>query len=292
MIPATARDNGRVASNGGKPPMARLLSAGARRADRFAHAAGVDQALDEAVEEAVVRALRSPAIGRAIERAIEERAVTVTLSGDEVARMVSEALGSRAAERAWDEVLASEQAQMLVERIAGAPEIRAAVAAQTGGLITDIGVRLTKITEALDDAVERVVAPRRHESETDQVGLVTRLAAAGVDLGLLVVAYSLISSMLASVIPFAFGSHLSLAAAIILGVLGFLAAGGILAAFWALVGQTPGMRFLSIRLLHAGSRQITARCAITRVLWLLVSIAPAGLGPARHRARSRAPGLA
>jgi uncharacterized RDD family membrane protein YckC len=225
-----------------------------------------------------VRALRSPAIGRAIERAIEERAVTVTLSSDEVARIVKQVLESQAAERAWDEVLASEQAQMLVERIAGAPEIRAAIAEQTGGLITDIGVRLTKITEALDDAVERVVSSRDHDSETDQAGMVTRLAAAGVDLGLLVVAYSLISSMLASVIPFAFGGRLSLAVAILLGVLGFFAAGGILAAFWALVGQTPGMRFLSIRLIHEGSREITARCAITRLLWLVVSLVPAGLG--------------
>jgi uncharacterized RDD family membrane protein YckC len=266
-----------VADDGAKPPVARLLSAGAKSAGRMAQATGVDRALDEAVEEAIVRALRSPAIARAIERAMEDHAATA-LDGDEIARVVRQVLDSAAAERAWDEILASEQAQMLVERIAGAPEIRAAIAAQTGGLITDIGVRLTKVTEALDDAVERVVSPRRAEAETDQVGLITRLAAAGVDFGLLVVAYSLISSMLASVIPFAFGGRLSLPVAIILGALGFLAAGGILAAFWALVGQTPGMRFLSIRLTADGSREVTARCAIKRVLWLCVSLLPAGLG--------------
>ncbi len=267
-----------MASDGAKPPVARLLSAGARSAERMAHATGVDRALDEAVEEAIVRALRSPAIGRAIERAMENHATTVALDGDELARMVRQALESEAAEQAWNEVLRSEQAQMLVERIAGAPEIRAAIAEQTGGLITDIGVRLTKITEALDDAVERLVSARDADSETNQAGLVTRLAAAGIDLGLLVLAYSLVSSMVATVIPFAFGGHLSLAVAIALGVLGFLAAGGIIAAFWALVGQTPGMRFLSIRLVHEGSREISARCAIRRVLGLIVSLLPAGLG--------------
>jgi uncharacterized RDD family membrane protein YckC len=267
-----------VASESGKPPVARLLSAGARGADRVAHAAGVDRVLDEAVEEAIVRALNSPTIGRAIERAIEERTAATSLDADEVAQIVKQVLESQAAERAWDEVLRSQQAQMLVERIAGAPEIREAIAEQTGGLITDIGVRLTKLTEALDDAVERVVSPRGHDSEIDQAGMVTRLAAAAVDFGLLFVAYSLISSMLASVIPFAFGSHLSLPVALVLVVLGAFAASGVLAAFWALAGQTPGMRFLSIRLTHEGSHEISARCAVTRVLWLVPSLIPAGLG--------------
>lgn len=267
-----------MTNDGAKPPVARLLKVGAKRAGRVVQATGVDQALDEAVEEAIVRALRSPAIGRAIERAMEDRATTVSLDADQVAGMVKQVLESEAAQHAWDEVLASEQAQMLVERIAGAPEIRAAIAEQSAGLITDVGIRLTKLTEALDDAVERIVSRHNPDRETDQAGLVTRLAAAGVDIALLVVAYSLVSSMLASVIPFVFGGQLSLPVAIALGVVGFLAAGGVLAAFWALAGQTPGMRFLSIRLISDGSREISARCAIQRVFALALALLPAGLG--------------
>src|ERR1700722_11257484 len=150
----------------------------------MAHVAGVDRALDQAVEEAIVRALRSPAIGRAIERAIESHAATMDLSSDEIAQIVKRVLESEGAEQAWTEVLASEQAQMLVERVAGAPEIRAAIAEQGAGLITDVGVRLTKLTEALDDALERIFRPHDDESETDQAGLATRLVAAGIDLGL------------------------------------------------------------------------------------------------------------
>jgi uncharacterized RDD family membrane protein YckC len=175
-------------------------------------------------------------------------------------------------------VLASRQVQMLVERIAGAPELRAAIAAQSAGLITDIGVRLTKLTEALDDAMERVVRPKTEDSEIDQAGLATRLVAAAIDVGLLFLLYSLASTFVASVIPFAFGTQLTLVGGIVLGVLAFLVAGGILAGFWALAGQTPGMRFLSIRLIHEGSTDITARTAIRRVGALLVSIVPVGLG--------------
>ncbi|MFZ0088897.1 MAG: RDD family protein [Solirubrobacteraceae bacterium] len=264
--------------NSGKPPVTRLLTAGAKGAERMAHAAGVDRALDEAVEEAIVRALRSPAIGRAIERAIESHASTVELNSAEIAQVVRRALESEAAADIWTEVLASEQAQMLVERVAGAPEIRAAIAEQSAGLITDVGVRLTKLTEALDDAVERIVRRRDPDSETDQAGLATRLTAAGIDLGLLFVAYSLASTALASVIPFVFGEELSLAGGILLGTLGFIAAGAIFASFWALTGQTPGMRFLSIRLTHHGSREISAGVATRRLLALMVSLLPAGLG--------------
>lgn len=266
-----------VESDAGKPPVARLLTAGAKGAERVAQATGIERALDEAVEEAIVRALRSPAIRRAIERALESSTVTAEVNSDEIARGVKRVLESDAAGQIWDEVLASEQAQTLVERIASAPEIRSAIAAQSAGLITDIGVRLTKITEALDDALERVVR-RDPESETNQAGLATRLAAAAVDLGLLVAVYSLASTVLASVIPFTFGGQLSTAAAIVLGVLGFIAAGGIVATFWALVGQTPGMRFLSIRLSYHGSREVTLGCAVRRVLAVILSIVPLGLG--------------
>lgn len=268
-----------VAPDPDQPPVTRLLKAGARSAERVARVTGVDRALDEAVEEAIVRALNSAVVDRAIERAVALRAPMVELNADEIAQVVKQALDSEAGERIWAEVLASGQVQMLVERIAGAPEIRAAIAAQSAGLITDVGVRLTRLTEALDDTLERVVRPAgQSESETDQAGLATRLVAAGIDLGLLFLAYSLASGVLASVISYSAGQHLSLAAAIVLGGLGFLAAGAIFSTFWALVGQTPGMRFLSIRLTHHGSRDITLKLAIRRFLAVIVSVIPLGLG--------------
>ena len=262
-----------------QPPVARLLRVGAKGAERVARATGVDRALDEAVEEAIVRALNSEVIDRAIERAVALRAPTVELNAQEIAQLVKRGLDSEAGERIWAEVLASDQTQMLVERIAGAPEIRAAIATQSAGLITDIGVRLTRLTEALDDTMERVVRPRDEaDSETDQAGLATRLVAAGIDLGLLFAVYSLASGVLASIISFTFGQQLSLAAAIVLGALGFLAAGAVFSAFWALVGQTPGMRFLSIRLTYHGSRDITLGLAARRFLAVILSVIPFGLG--------------
>ena len=261
-----------------RAPVARLLTAGAKGAGRVAHATGVDRALDEAVEEAVVRALGSPAVGRAIERAIQNHTAAAGLSKDEMAQVVKQVLESDAAAEVWDEVLQSVELQMLVERIASAPEIRSAIASQGAGLFTDIGVKLTKLTEALDDLLERVARRHNADSETNQVGLATRLVAAGIDIGLLVAIYSIISSVFASVISFAFGGHLSLVGATVLGTLGFFAAGGALVAFWSLAGRTPGMHFLSIRLVHDGSDDISLRRSVHRALGLLVSLVPLGLG--------------
>jgi hypothetical protein len=55
--------------------MTRLLSAGAKGAERMAHATGVDHALNQAVEEAIVRALAADATNEQIERAIENQEI-------------------------------------------------------------------------------------------------------------------------------------------------------------------------------------------------------------------------
>lgn len=271
-------DAAKVGTDAEEPPVSRVLAVGAKSAERMAHATGVDRAVNQAVEEAIVRALRSPIVIRAIERAIESHGGTAEREDDEIAQLVKRILASDAANHAWAEVLESEQVQKLVERIAGAPEIRAAIASQSAGLITDIGVRLTLITERLDDALERVTRPRDPDSETVEAGLATRAVAGAIDLGLLFAGYSLISGVLASLVAGLFGQTLSLTAIVILAILGLIVGGGIFAAFWALAGQTPGMRFVAIRLTHRGSREVTFGCAVRRVLAVVVSLLPFGLG--------------
>lgn len=267
-----------MAPDGATPPAARVLTAGAKGAERMARVAGVDRVLNEAVEEAIVRALRNPAVIRAIERTVETHAEAAERDSEEIAEVVKRVLQSDAAGQVWAEFLESDQMQMLVERIARAPELRAAIASQSAGLITDIGVRLTVISERLDDALERVVRAHDPESETNQAGLATRAIAGAIDLGLLFAAYSLISGVLASFVAAVFGHTISLTGVAVLTALGVMVGGAIFAAFWALAGQTPGMRFLAIRLEHHGSTEITSGCAIRRVFAVILSLLPLGLG--------------
>jgi uncharacterized RDD family membrane protein YckC len=272
-----------------RSPAARVLGVGARGAERLAGATGVDKAIEDAVEEAIVRALRSPAVERAIVRALEEqnavgRAVEQALTSDQVADAVVKALDTEVADRVWAEILASPKAQMLVERIAEAPEVRAAITQQGMGLITDVGRRLTAITEAMDDAAERVAHGllRRpgHEAETNQVGLITRALAAVIDLALISAALSLASGLIASIIPAATGEGggLSIWGLLGFGLVGFALGGSAFVAFWALVGQTPGMRLLSIHLDVNGSREVGLRRAIKRLFAIPLALLPAGMG--------------
>ena len=275
--------------NGPRSPAARLLGAGARGAERLAGATGVDRALEDAAEEAIVRALRSEAVERAIVRVIVEQnavqsALEQALTNDEVAQTIVDALDTEVADRVWEEILASPKAQMLVERIAEAPEVRAALAQQGVGLVTDVGHRLTAITERLDDAAEklihRILRKPGHEAETNQVGLVTRAAAAAIDLGLLSVAFSISSGVIASIVPAATGGSdgFSIWAILGFGVAGFLVGGSLFASFWALVGQTPGMRLLSIHLDVNGTREIGLGRAVKRLFAIPLALLPAGLG--------------
>jgi uncharacterized RDD family membrane protein YckC len=119
-----------------------------------------------------------------------------------------------------------------------------------------------------------------HEAETNQVGLVTRALAGVVDLALISALLSIGSGLLASVVPAVTGGSdgLSIWGVLTFGVVGFLIGSAIFVAFWALVGQTPGMRFLSIHLDAAGRREIGLRRAFRRMLAIPLSLLPAGLG--------------
>lgn len=288
--PKTPGAEPRPSNGGGTPLASRIIGTGARGARRVVGATGVDHALDAAVEEAIVSAMESPAVERALIRLAEEgrlqEALERAIAEADVEDTIRRALDSDVSDRVWEQILASEKAQMLVERIAEAPEVRAAIAQQGFGLIADIGRQVSRLTEALDDVAERlahaIVRQGDHDAETNQTGLVTRLAAAAIDAALIGGLLSLGAGLFASIIPFAFGdvSGLSTLAVVLLAVAAFTTAGGIFVTFWSLVGQTPGMRFLGIRIVVAGSSssEIGFRRALERWLAIPLAVLPLGLG--------------
>ncbi len=268
----------------------RVLGGAVRGARGVAGATGVDHALDAAVEESIVRAMESPAVARALIRLAEDGELQGVLeravASADVEDAVERAIDSDAADRIWEQLLASDKAQMLVERVAEAPEVRAAIAQQGFGLVSDIGRQVSRLTEAVDDVFEKIVrglfrrSEREQDIETRAVGLITRLTAAAIDVGLLVGAFSIISGLLASIVPVAFGSDtgLSFVGAIIVGLIGLLAGGAVFVTFWSLVGQTPGMSFLGIRLEADGRPDIGFRRAVRRLFAVPLSVIPFGAG--------------
>ena len=181
--------NDAVAQNGHLPLSARLLGVGVRGAGIVTKATGIDKAVEVAAEEAIVAAVESEAVERAMARVLQgpivEEAVQGALESDTVKRAVLEAMDSELVDEVWRRLLASEEAQQLVERIAGAPEVRAAISAQGVGLLEDIGRTIGKLTRGLDDSFERIVRRiffrKQRPEKTNHVGFISRALAYVID---------------------------------------------------------------------------------------------------------------
>ncbi len=280
-----SESNGAAELNGHLPLSARLLGVGVRGAGIVTKATGIDKAVEVAAEEAIVAAVESEAVERAMARVLQgpivEEAVQGALESDAVKRAVLEAMDSELVDEVWRRLLASEEAQQLVERIAGAPEVRAAISAQGVGLLEDIGRTIGKLTRGLDDSFERVLRRiffrKQRPQPTNHVGFVSRALAYVVD-GVFVNLGFTAFIALVSLVDTAFGGSNSGGSsfAIAVGSTTWVAMGSLyLVSFWSLAGQTPGMRFVGIEL---DSGRLPARRSFGRLVGLYLSVVTLGIG--------------
>jgi uncharacterized RDD family membrane protein YckC len=264
----------------------RLLEGGAKGVGRLAGVTGIDRTVEVAVEEAIVRALESAAVERAITRLIEDgrlsEAIEDAIDGDQIEATVKRAIESEVADRIWEDILASDKAQMLVERIAEAPEVRVALASQGVGLISDLGRQISRAASAVDDFVERIlrkVFRRDQRAEpTDHVGLVGRGVALAADAGILAAGFAIFSAVFSGTWQLVSDERIPAWLAAILSLATFITIGVYFIGFWAFEGQTPGMRFVGIQLEHEGSPEIGVRRAWKRLWATVLAVIPFGLG--------------
>ena len=269
------------------PLSVRLLGSGVRGARTVSRAAGIDRAVEAAAEEAMVAAVESEAVERALARVLQgpvvENAVHGALDSETVKRALIDALDSEMVDEVWRRLLASDEAQKLVERIAEAPELRAAISAQSAGLIKDIGHTIGNATRRLDTVVERIARriffrPQRVQP-TDRAGAVSRLLAFGLDALIVNLVFSGLAAI-AALIASAFtgnGNGVSDLRSPSARSPGSRLGAFYLVVFWSLAGQTPGMRFFGIRLGVEGER-LPLRRSLRRLLGLLLAAIPFGLG--------------
>jgi uncharacterized RDD family membrane protein YckC len=268
------------------PLSVRLLGAGVRRARTVTKATGIDRAVEAAAEEAMVAAVESEAVERALARVLQgpvvENSVQNALDSETVKKALVEALDSEMVDEVWRRLLASDEAQRLVERIAEAPEIRAAISAQSVGLIEDVGHTIGRSTRRLDGVVERIARKllfrKPRPQPTERAGAITRglaLALDGLIVNLAFTGVAAIAALIASF--FGNGDGLPGLTLVVGSVTWFALGGAYLVAFWSLAGQTPGMRFFGIRIGVQGER-LPPRRSIKRLIGLALAIIPFGLG--------------
>ena len=266
----------------------RLVAGGAKSAQRLAEAAGIDRAVESAIEEAIVRAVENEATERALARIINgpiiTQAVAEALRSQAVEEAVIETVESEMVDRVWARILQSDETELLIQRIAESPEIRDAIASQGVGLITDIGIEVRALTARLDDWFEAKLAkllkrdPRAEK--TERAGFFTRALAIGIDA--LIVNFVLAFSIaLFQAVTSALGLNfdgLGFESITITAGLWFLGSSIYLFSFWNLAGQTPAMRFLSIRIEKDGDWRLTGRTAFVRLVGFWLATIPFGLG--------------
>ena len=278
-------DSGESSRNGSQPLSARLLGVGVRGARTVTRAAGIDRAVEVAAEEAIVAAVESEAVERAMARVLEgpvvEEAVQGALESEAVKRALVEAMDSELVDEVWRRLLASEEVQQLVERIAEAPEVRAAISAQGAGLIGDIGRTIGNVARRLDDSFERVVRRvffrKRRPEPTDHAGAISRGLAMVVDGVFVNLGFTALAALI-TLLGNAFGGNADGGSGIVIAVgsTAWLAIGAVyLIGFWSLAGETPGMRFLGIRL--SVERLPLGRC-VKRLIGLGLSVITFGIG--------------
>jgi uncharacterized RDD family membrane protein YckC len=269
------------------PLSVRLLGSGVRGARQVGKAVGLDRAVEVAAEEAMVAAVESEAVERALVRVLQgpavENAVYGALDSERVKQALIDALDSEMVDEVWRRLLASDEAQRLVERIAEAPELRAAISAQSMGLIQDVGHTIGSVTRRADTVVERVTrrilfrAPR--SAPTWRGGAVTRALAMAADALIVNLAFSGLAA-LAALIASAFTGNGSGVSGLVLafGTAAWVALGCLyLVSFWTLAGQTPGMRFFGVRIGEDGER-LALRSSLRRLAGLFLAAIPFGLG--------------
>jgi uncharacterized RDD family membrane protein YckC len=275
---------GDPAQNGSLPLSARLLGVGVRGARSVTRATGIDRAVEVAAEEAIVAAVESQAVERAMARVLEgpavEGAVEGALQSGAVKRALVEAMDSELVDEVWRRFLASDEAQQLVERIAEAPEVRAAISAQGRGLLDDIGRTIGNLARRFDANFERIARrvlfrePRT--AATDHAGAISRGLAMAIDGAFVNLAFTAFAALI-TLVGNAFGNaEGGTTFAIAFGSAAWLGFGGVyLIAFWSLAGQTPGMSFLGVRL---DVERLPLRRSLKRLFGLGLSVVCFGLG--------------
>jgi uncharacterized RDD family membrane protein YckC len=273
----------------GKPlPLSvRLLGAGVRSARSVSKAAGIDRAVESAAEEAMVAAVESEAVERAIARVLRgpvvEEAMNSALESEAVKRALVDALDSELVDEVWRRLLASDEAQRLVERIAEAPEIRAAISAQSVGMLEDVGHTIGGGTQRLDGVVERVARRiffrKRRSEPTDRAGAVTRGLAFALDVLIVNLGFSGLAAIAALIASAFTGSSDGVSGeALAAGTFLWFTLGSFyMVGLWSLAGQTLGMRFLGIRLATQG-RGLRFGLSVRRLVGMALAAIPFGLG--------------
>jgi uncharacterized RDD family membrane protein YckC len=235
----------------------------------------LDRALAGPLPEQLARSL--------VRHHVAERVVRELAESGELEVLIDRALASPESLELVDRVLASDAMRHVLERAIGGPEVRAAVASQSVGLMDPVVNGLRSAGKALD----RRLAARASSG----AGVASRGVALFVDALAVVAVTFIIGAAVGLVASIAGGIRPDWLAGLLLGLGQVVVSFAYFTLFWSTAGQTPGMRLMGVRVRpdRAEGPLATWR-ALVRTAGLALAIIPCFLGfvPALFDRRRRA----
>jgi uncharacterized RDD family membrane protein YckC len=215
---------------------------------------------------------------------VAERVIQELARSGELERLLDKALASPESIGYVDRLLASDATRHALARVIGGPEVRAAVASQSAGLMDPVVDGLRRAARTLD---RRLSA----QGSGAFAGVASRGAALFLDALTIAAVTFVIGAAVALVASLAGGIRPAWLAGLLLG-LGHVAVSLVyFTLFWSTAGQTPGMRLLGVRVRPGDAdRRLTAWRGLVRTVGLALAIVPCFLGflPALFDSRCRA----
>jgi uncharacterized RDD family membrane protein YckC len=236
----------------------------------------LDHALAGPLPEQLARSL--------VRHHVAERIVRELAESGELEVLIDKALASPESLELVDRLLASDAMRHVLERAIGGPEVRAAVATQSAGLMDPVVHSLQGTGRALD---RRLSAP----ASGAFASVATRGAALFVDALAIAAVTFIVGAAVGLVASLAGGIRPDWLAGLLLGLGQLVVSLAYFTLFWSTAGQTPGMRLMGVRVRsnRADVKPTTLR-ALVRTFGLALAIIPCFLGflPALFDRRCRA----
>jgi uncharacterized RDD family membrane protein YckC len=235
----------------------------------------IDQVLASRVPEEV--------IDRVLTEEFTRRVVARVLESPGLQPAAVEVIESNLVDELTKRVLESEEMGLAIERVAESPEVRNALARQGVGLLEDVGRQLSSAARRLDDAAEliprRLARRPRRQRRPSEAGVISRMVALAIDALVLNAALFAASLAFALALSLLGGKGEVDAGALVAGGVVWVVGGATyLATFWTLAGQTPGMRFMRLRVAHVDGSGLTPRDSIKRLFGMFLAAIPFLLG--------------
>ena len=216
---------------------------------------------------------RSLAEHRVVERVVTELAHDLDVEG-----LVEQALASPQTKELTDRLLRSDEFHRALRAVVASPEMRAALADQSTGLVDDLASDLRGRAVELDARIETAARRRARFGRTEYAGAATRALGLAVDALAIAAIFALLAGLVAAVSYVVGGLRPAWLVGALLGAGWAIVGGAYLVTFWSGGGRTPGMHLMRVHVRDGRGGPPSVGRASVRALATWVAIVPCFLG--------------